>query len=74
MGITKKSEFLEKLEGLTKPETVLMTVKAVDSIVFHVMAIIKMLPVQTSATKPTYDDMAPLYWKHVLCLSEGIQN
>ena len=74
MGTTKKSEFLEKLEGLTEPETVLMTVKAVDSIVFDVMAIIKMLPVQTSATKPTYGDMAPLFWKHVLCLSEGIQN
>ena len=74
MGTTKKAEILEKLKGLTEPETVLMTVKAVDSIVFDVMAFIKMLPVPTSATKPTYDDMAPLYWKHVLCLSEGIRN
>ena len=33
MGTTITSEFLEKLEGLTKPETVLRTVKDVDSIV-----------------------------------------
>ena len=33
MGTTIKSEFLEKLEGLTEPETVLRTVKGVDSIV-----------------------------------------
>ena len=32
MGTTKKSEFLEKLEGLTEPETVLRTVKDVNSI------------------------------------------
>ena len=65
MGTTIKSEFLEKLEGLTEPETVLRTVKDVDSIVFDGMAIIQMLPVPTSAAKPTYDDMAPLFWKHV---------
>ena len=72
MGTTKKSEILEKLEGLTEPETVLRTVKDVDSIVFDDMVIIQMLPVPTSAAKPTYDDMAPLVWKHVLCVSEGI--
>ena len=33
MGTTIKSEFLEKREGLTEPETVLRTVKDVDSIV-----------------------------------------
>ena len=31
-----------------------------------------MLPVPTSAAKPTYDGMALLFWKHVLCASEGI--
>ena len=70
MGTTIK--FLENLEGLTEPVTVLRTVKYVDSIVFDGMAIIQMLPVATSAAKPTYDDMAPLFWKHVLCASEGI--
>ena len=53
MGTTKKSEFLEKLEGLTEPKTVLRTVKDVDSIVYDKMAIIQMLPVPTSAAKPT---------------------
>ena len=72
MGTTKKSELLEKLEGLTEPETVLGIVKDVDSIVFDGMAIIKMLPVPTSAAIPTYDDMASLFWKHVLCVSESI--
>ena len=42
MGTTKKSEFLEKLEGLTEPETVLRTVKDKDSIVSDGMAIIHM--------------------------------
>ena len=72
MGTAIKSEFLEKPEGLTKAETVLRTVRDVDSIVFDGMAIIQMLPVPTSAAKPTYDDMAPLFWKHVVCVSEGI--
>ena len=72
MGTTIKSEFLEKNEGLTEPETVLRTVKDVDSIVFDEMAIIQMLPVPTSAAKPTYDHMAPLFWTHVFCVSEGI--
>ena len=39
----------------------LRTVKDVDSIVFDGMAIVQMLPVQASAAKPTYDDMAPLF-------------
>ena len=72
MVSTKKSDFLDKLESLIEPETVLRTVKDVDSIVFDGMAIIQMLPVPTSAAKPTYDDMASLFWKHVLCVSEGI--
>ena len=72
MGTTKKSELEEKLEGLAEPETVLRTVKDVDSIVFDGMAIIKMLPVPTSAAFPTYDDMASLFWNHVLCVSETI--
>ena len=42
------------------------------SIVFNEMAIIQILPVPASAAKPTYDDMASLFWKHVLCVSEGI--
>ena len=54
MGTTIKSEFLE---GLTDPETVLGTVKDVDCIVFDGMAIIQMLPVPTSAAKPTYNDI-----------------
>ena len=66
------SDFVEKLEGLTEPETVLRSVKDVDSIVFDGMAIIQMLPVPTSAAKSTYDGMASLFWKHVLCVSEGI--
>ena len=68
----KKSELLEKHEGLIEPETVLRTVKDVDIIVFDGMAIIQMLPDPTSAAKPTYDDMAPLFWNNVLCVSEGI--
>ena len=72
MGTTRKSEFLEKLEGLTEPETVLRTVKDIDSIVFDGMTIILMIPVPTSVAKPTYDDIAPLFWKHVFCVSEGI--
>ena len=75
MGTTKKSDFLDKLEGLTGPETVLRTVKDVDSIVhvFDGMAVIQMLPVPTSVAKPTYDDMAsPLFWRHVMRVSEGI--
>ena len=72
MVTTKKSELLEKLEGLAEPEIVLRTVKDVDSIVFDGMAIIKMLPVPTSAAIPTHDDMASLFWKHVLCVSESI--
>ena len=47
-------------------------IKDVDSIVFDGMAIIQMLPVPTSAAKPTYDYMASLFLKHVLCVSEGI--
>ena len=50
----------------------LRTVKDVESIVFDGMAFIQMLPVPTSAAKPTYHDMAPLFWKHGLCVSEGI--
>ena len=50
----------------------LRTNSDVDSIVFDGMAIIQMLPVPTSAAKPTYDDMASLFWKHILCVSEGI--
>ena len=72
MGTTIESEFLEKPEGLTEPETMLRTIKDVESIVFDGVAIIQMLPVPTSAAKPTYDDMAPLFRKHVLCVSEGI--
>ena len=44
----------------------LRTIKDVDNILFDGMAIIQMLP------EPTYDDMASLFWKHVLCVSEGI--
>ena len=65
-GTTKKSDFLDKLEGLTGPEAVLRTVKDVDSIVFDGMAVIQMLPVPTSVARPTYDDMASLFWKHVM--------
>ena len=36
----------------------LRTVKDVDCIVFDGMAIVQMLPVPTSAAKPTYDDIA----------------
>ena len=50
----------------------LRTIKDVDSNVFDDMAIMQMLPVPLSAAKPTYDDMASLFWKHVLCVSEGI--
>ena len=50
----------------------LRTIIDVDSIVFDGMAIIQMLPLPTSAASPTYDDMASLFWKHVLCVSEGI--
>ena len=50
----------------------LKTIKDVDSIVFDGMAIIQMIPVPTSAAKPTYDDMASLFWKYLLCVSEGI--
>ena len=73
MGTIKKSEFLEDLEGLTEPETVLRSVEDVDSIVFDRMASIQILPVPTSAAKPAYDGMALLFRKHVLCVSEGIQ-
>ena len=61
MGATIKSEFLEKIEGLIEPETVLRTVKDVDRIVFDGKAIIQMIPVPTSAAKPKYDDMTPLF-------------
>ena len=50
----------------------LRTIKDVDSIVFDGMAIIQMVPVPTSAAKQAYEDMASLFWKHVLCVSEGI--
>ena len=50
----------------------LRTIKDVDSIVVDAMAIIQMVAVPTSAAKPTYDGMASLFWKHVLCVSEGI--
>ena len=50
----------------------LRTIKDVDNILFDAMAIIQMLPEPTSAAKPTYNDMALLFWKHVLCVSEGI--
>ena len=50
----------------------LRTIKDVDSIVFDGMSIIQMLPVPTSAAKPTYNEMTSLLWKHVLCVSEDI--
>ena len=40
--------------------------------VLYLMAWLQMLPVPTAAAKPTYDDMASLFWKHVLCVSDGI--
>ena len=36
------------------------------------MGIIQMLPEPISVAKPTYDDIASLFWKHVLCVSEVI--
>ena len=50
----------------------LRTIKDEDSSVFDGMAIIQMAPVPTSAAKSTYGDMASLFWKYVLCVSEGI--
>ena len=61
---TKKSEFLVKFEGLTDPETLLRTVKGVESIIFDDMAINHMLPIQTLAAKITYNNMALLFRKH----------
>ena len=59
METTQKPEFFEKRDGLIEPETVLMTVKDVDSIVCDGMAIIQMLPVPILAAKPTHDDLTP---------------
>ena len=73
IGTTKKSDFLEKLESLTEPDTVLRTApEGADCIVFDGMAIVQMLPIPTTAAKPTYDDMASLFWKRIMCVSEGI--
>ena len=74
MVTTKKSDFLEKLEKLIQPESVVRTVSEKDTFVFDGMAIIQMLQASASVAKPTYNDMASLFWKYILSASRGVQN
>ena len=76
MVITKKADFLEKLEKLIQPESVVRTVSGKDTFVFDGMAFIQMLQPLASVAKPTYNDMASLFWKYmyILSASGGVQN
>ena len=38
------------------------------------MAVIQMLQPPASVAKPTYNDMASLFWKYILSASGGVQN
>lgn len=71
--MTKKSDFLEKLEGLVRNETVPSVIEGVDCIVFDGMAIVQILQ-PPSGSKPTYQQMAANLWKYILSCSQGIQN
>lgn len=74
MVTTKKADFLEKLEKLIEPESVVRTVSGKDTFVFDGMAVIQMLQPPASVAKPTYYDMASLFWKYILSASGGVQN
>ena len=74
MVTTKKSDFLEKLEKLIQPESVVRTVSEKDTFVSDGMAIIQMLQAPASVAKPMYNDMASLFWKYSLSASGGVQN
>ena len=50
------------------------TVSGKDTFVFDGMAVIQMLQPPAFVAKPTYNDMASLFWKYILSASGGVQN
>ena len=72
MIANKKSDFMEKLETLISPNLILKALSGVDCIIFDGMAVIQMLKPVTSLVKPTFSDLANMFWTHILHSSEGI--
>ena len=69
MMSTKKSDFLEKLEGLAGPENILRSIEAPNCTIFDGMAVIQMLQ-PSPGLKRTYQQMAADFWSFILSNSE----
>ena len=72
MIANKKSDFMEKHGTLISPNLILKELSAIDCVIFDGMAIIQMLKPVSSLIKPTFRDLAHMFWTHILNKSEGI--
>ena len=72
MIANKKSDFMEKLETLINPNLILKELSDIDCVIFDGMAIIQMLKPVSSIIKPTFCDLAHMFWTHILHKSKGI--
>lgn len=75
MCVTKKSDFMQKLEVLAGPEHIIRDgseISNIDCIVFDGMAIVQML--QPKSAKSTYQQMAEGFWSYILSQSAGVSN
>ena len=73
MCVTKKSDFMHKLEGLVSPEDILRDTKeicGIDCVVFDGMAIVQTQ--QPKTMKSTYQEMAESFWTHILSLARSL--
>ena len=72
MIANKTSDFIEKLETLISLKLILKELSGIDCAIFDGMTIFKMLKHVSSVIKPTFFDLAHMFWTHILNKSEGI--
>ena len=72
MIANKKTDFMEKLETLIKFYLILKESSDIDCVIFDWTAIIQMFKPVSSIIKPTFCDLAIMFWTHILHKSKGI--
>ena len=73
MIANRRPDFIEKLQTLISQNLILKTLNGIDCITdFDGMAVIQIVNPVTSLVKPTFNDLANMFWTHVLHSREGI--
>ena len=68
----QKSDFMEKLNTLIHPSLIVKEVAEINCVIFDGMAIKQMLKRTPSTLKPTFSDLANLFWSNLLSKSQRI--